>query len=167
MCLLTLFKGSCTLHYKFRPTLVVIRSLNLLIETALLLFCGSNIWWIVPSMRFIFHGVGCLFLLCCVSGVQIHSVGCVFLLCWVSGVYIHGVRCPFLLCCVWCLDTWYWASSCCVACLVSRYMVFCICSCCVVCLVSTYIVLGDSSCSVVCLVSRYTCLFLLCCVSGV
>jgi hypothetical protein len=45
----TLFKSFCTLHYMFRPTLVIIRCLKLLVKTAVLLFCGSDIRCVVPS----------------------------------------------------------------------------------------------------------------------
>jgi hypothetical protein len=57
------------LHYIFRSTLVIIRCLKLLVETALPPFCDSNIRCVVPSTRS--RTPWWLFLLCCVSRLRV------------------------------------------------------------------------------------------------
>jgi hypothetical protein len=54
-----------TAHYMFRPTLVIIGCLKLIVEIAVLPFCDTNILWVV------FHGTGWLLLLCSVSRLHL------------------------------------------------------------------------------------------------
>jgi hypothetical protein len=121
---LHLYTSFRTLHHMFWPILVIISCSKLLLKTTVLLFCGSNVWYVVPYTSLCILWCWTALLLCCV--VLCCVVLCCVVLCCVvlfcsvlfcSVLFCSVVLCCVVLCCVVCLDSmlnnwwWWWQSK--------------------------------------------------------